>query len=191
MKIKEIIVVEGKNDTQKLQRFFDCDTIETQGTHLSQNTLKLIQEVQKKRGIIIFTDPDSPGEKIRQTINSKIDGCKNAFIDKEKARTSKKVGVEHALKEELEKSLSHLLTYTTDIKESLQWHEFLELGLSGKTDSSKKRRKLEAYLHIGKSNAKTLFKRLNMMQCTQKECIEILEEKDEGNCNAITDERNP
>ena len=27
--IKEIIVVEGKNDTNTLQSFFDCDTIET------------------------------------------------------------------------------------------------------------------------------------------------------------------
>lgn len=38
MKIKEIIVVEGKNDTNVLQSCIDCDTIETNGTHLSVET---------------------------------------------------------------------------------------------------------------------------------------------------------
>ena len=41
----------------------------------------------KKRGVIIFTDPDAPGEKIRSTINQHVKGCKNAFIDRKKAIT--------------------------------------------------------------------------------------------------------
>lgn len=176
MKIKEIIIVEGKNDTNTLQSYFECDTIETHGTHLSNKTLQMIEMANRKRGVIIFTDPDYPGEKIRNTINQRVKGCKNAFIDRKKAKTSKKVGVEHASKEDLYESLTHLLTYTDSIKESISWIEFMELGCSGKEDSSKKRRILEEYLHIGKSNAKTLFKRLNMIQITKEECIKILEE---------------
>lgn len=34
--IKEIIVVEGKNDTNTLQSFFDCDTIETGGDQIGR-----------------------------------------------------------------------------------------------------------------------------------------------------------
>ena len=33
VKMKEILVVEGKNDTNVLKSFLDCDTIETNGTH--------------------------------------------------------------------------------------------------------------------------------------------------------------
>ena len=43
MKIKEIIVVEGKNDSNVLKSHFDCDTIETQGTHLGKKTLAAIR----------------------------------------------------------------------------------------------------------------------------------------------------
>ena len=53
MKIKEIIVVEGKNDTNVLQSCIDCDTIETHGTHLSVETLRLIEQAAKTRGVII------------------------------------------------------------------------------------------------------------------------------------------
>lgn len=176
MKIKEIIIVEGKNDTNTLQSYFECDTIETHGTHLSKRTLKMIEMANQKRGVIIFTDPDAPGEKIRSTINQRVKGCKNAFIDRKKAKTTKKVGVEHASKEDLYESLTHLMTYTEELKNTITWSEFLELGCSGKDNSSDKRRILEEYLHLGKSNAKTLFKRLNMIQITKEECIKILEE---------------
>lgn len=176
MRIKEILIVEGKNDTNRLKSFFDCDTIETHGSQLSNRTLRMIEIANQKRGVIIFTDPDFPGEKIRNIINQKVKGCKNAFIDKKKARTSKKVGIEHASREDLMESLSHLMTYTEEFNETLTWNEFLDLGLSGKSDCSNKRRILEEYLHIGKSNAKTLYKRLNMIQITKEECKKILEE---------------
>ncbi|MGN1344067.1 MAG: ribonuclease M5 [Traorella sp.] len=178
MKIKEILIVEGKNDSHRLKCFFDCDTIETHGSALSEKTLEMIELANKKRGVIIFTDPDYPGERIRKLINQRIPGCKNAFIDKRKARTSKKVGVEHASREDLEEALNHLMTYTNEVKETISWAEFLELGLSGREDSTKRRSILEDYLHLGKSNAKTLFKRLNMIQVNQEECYRILEGKE-------------
>ena len=38
MKIKEIIVVEGKKDTANLKRWLDVDTLETSGTGLTDST---------------------------------------------------------------------------------------------------------------------------------------------------------
>ena len=60
-KIKEIVVVEGKTDTALLKELFEVDTIETHGLALDQQTLELIQEASKSRGIIVLTDPDFPG----------------------------------------------------------------------------------------------------------------------------------
>ena len=71
-KIKEVIVVEGKSDTKKIQQAVDADTIETQGLALMDETLELIQHAQETRGVIVFTDPDYPGEKIRQWITAKV-----------------------------------------------------------------------------------------------------------------------
>ena len=174
MKIKEVIVVEGKNDTKRLRSFFDVDTIETNGLGVSEETLGYIREVNERRGVILLLDPDHPGEKIRNRINEKIPGVKNAFLDKKDARTLKKVGVEHASKEVLEEALGHLLTYGEGTK-MISEEVFYELGLSGKEDSAKKREELSRHFHVGHCNAKTLRKRLGMLGITEEELKEVLE----------------
>ena len=170
-KIKEVIVVEGKNDTVTLQRYFDCDTIETGGSAVNQEVIERIRVLQKERGIIIFTDPDAPGMKIRDTINHAVTGCKNAFIDKKDARTSKKVGVEHASKEALETALESLLTYDENYQVTLTMQDMLELGLNGSENSAALREKVALSYPVGKCNAKQLLKRLNMLS-VNKEMLE-------------------
>ena len=81
-KIKEVIVVEGRHDTERLRKYFDCDTIETGGTSLGQDVIDRIIEAKKTRGVIVFTDPDSPGNRIRHAVNQSVEGCKNAFVMK-------------------------------------------------------------------------------------------------------------
>ena len=139
--IKEVIVVEGKNDTNHLKDFFNVDTIETNGLGLNKETIELIKEINAKRGVILLLDPDTPGEKIRKRLNDIIPGLKNVFLLKEEARTKKKVGVEHASKETIEKSLENIITYKKTI-ETISYEEFKELGLVGEKDSASKREKV-------------------------------------------------
>jgi ribonuclease M5 len=174
MKVKEVLIVEGKNDTIRLQECIDCDTIETHGTCLSKWTMNFIKKAQKDRGVIIFTDPDAPGDKIRSIINNEINGCKNAFIKKEIARTDKKVGVEHAANADILESLSQLLTYDKDYKETLSYSDFIDLGLSGDKNSSSLRLKISRYYNLGECNAKTLYKRINMFKLNKEDIEKVL-----------------
>src|SRR5690554_4327267 len=98
LKIEEVIVVEGKNDTNAIKRFVQCDTIETNGSAVSEQVISRVTLAKERRGVIIFTDPDYPGDKIRQTIDANVPGCKHAFLTKDEAidNIKKKVGVEHA-----------------------------------------------------------------------------------------------
>ena len=168
MKIKEVIVVEGKNDSKVLKSYFEVETIETHGMGLSKETIKFIKEVNDKRGVILLLDPDAAGEKIRKRINDAIPNLKNAFLFKEEARTSKKVGVEHASKETIEKALRSLITYG-DYKDSISLKDYYDLGLSGKSDSKSKRDLIAAKYHLGKVNSKSLFKRLNILGIKKEE----------------------
>ena len=43
-RIKEIVIVEGKTDTQLLKELYDVDTIETHGLALNDKTLELIKK---------------------------------------------------------------------------------------------------------------------------------------------------
>ena len=173
-KIKEIIVVEGKNDTNVLQSYFDCDTIETGGDQVNEATLLRIEEAQKNRGVIIFTDPDTPGEHIRRLVKARVPQAKHAFIQKEKARTTKKVGVEHANAEDLWNSLCHCVTFMEG-NASLSWQDFIDFGLVGNKEL---RFAVCEKFHIGPCNGKTCFKRLNQMGITQKQIQNILKEVD-------------
>ena len=85
MKIKEIIVVEGKDDTTAIKQAVNADTIETNGSAINEETIEKIKLAQETRGVIIFTDPDFPGQKIRNTISEQVPGCKHAFFTKEEA----------------------------------------------------------------------------------------------------------
>ena len=171
MKIKEIIVVEGKKDTANLKRWLDVDTLETSGTGLTEATLDQVRQWAKTRGVIIFTDPDTPGDQIRQRINSAVPGCKNAFLPSGKAweivRGKRKVGVEHAGKQEILAALEHCLTYESAGENTLSWSEVVELGLTGLPDSAQRRKEVGNRWHVGEANAKTLWKRLNLLKVTK------------------------
>lgn len=172
-KINEIIVVEGKTDSAILKELFDVDTIETHGLALDEQTLELIKVAGKNRGIIILTDPDYPGMKIRNRINEEVDNCKNAFVAKKDAVGKKKLGIAEARKEAIIAALENVVTFSSN-QESISWQEFLSLDIVGHKD-----KRLEIYnrFHLGYGNAKTLFKRLNMTGITKNMIIEELEKK--------------
>ena len=71
MKLKEIIVVEGKDDTVAIQRAVRADTIETNGSAARFiATIEQIKLAAQTRGVIFLTDPDYPGEKIRKKLQN-------------------------------------------------------------------------------------------------------------------------
>ena len=70
--IKETIVVEGKNDAAAVKRAVDADVIITSGFGISSETLRLIKLAQYKNGVIVLTDPDFIGEKIRKIIDIRL-----------------------------------------------------------------------------------------------------------------------
>lgn len=176
MNIKEVIVVEGKHDTAVLQQYFQVDTIETNGSAINKETLQLIQAVQASRGVIIFTDPDFPGRKIRNTIQEAVGGCKHAFLDVKKARGKHKVGIEHASKEDLWEALCAVVTCTQQKQQTVVMQDLIALGLCGSEDSARRRELLCEKLHIAPCNAKTLAKWLSYMNLSVETIRQLVEE---------------
>ena len=167
-RIKEIVIVEGKTDTQLLKELYDVDTIETHGLALNDKTLELIKEASLTRGVIVLTDPDYPGLKIRNQVDQVVDNCKHAFVDKKDAIGKKKLGIAEANKEAVKKAIENVVTFSKHA-ESIT---FISLDIIG---DKKRRMKVYDFFHLGYGNAKTLFKRLNMVGITKKMIEEKLE----------------
>ncbi|WP_077210337.1 ribonuclease M5 [Bacillus dakarensis] len=170
MKIKEIIVVEGKDDTTAIKRAVDADTIETNGSAINEETIEKIKLAQEIRGVIIFTDPDFPGQKIRQTIADRVPRCKHAFIPKEDAlhKYGKGVGVEHASPEIIRQALRDAHTMQEEVVEEITQEDLVLAGLVGGPGSRERREKLGKLLRIGYTNGKQLHKRLMMFHISKE-----------------------
>ena len=128
-----------------------------------------------KHRIIIFTDPDSPGEKIRSIITNAVPNASQAFLRKKEciSNNKKKVGIEHASIEAIKEALGEIYT-PTDLKDTISLLDLYELGLNGYKDSRVLRDKISDILNIGKPNAKTFLKRLNLLQITKKELKDLI-----------------
>ena len=93
IKIKEVIIVEGQHDIDKMSKYFIADYIKTEGSSLPQVVIDEINFYKNQgREFIIITDPDFPGTQIRNKLLEIIPNSKQAFVRKENARTAKKVG---------------------------------------------------------------------------------------------------
>ncbi len=172
-RIKEVVVVEGKNDALKLKQVFDCDVFMTYGYSITNRKLDLLKDLAQKRGLIYFLDPDVVGEKIRKKLNDEIPNQKNAYIDKQDAKTHRKVGIEHAKNEDIYSSMKNLITFC-DKKESISMQFLDTLNLRNNEEATKNREKICRKLHLGHCNFKALHKRLNMIEISEEELIEIV-----------------
>ena len=173
MKIKETIVVEGYHDKQALLKIVEANILVTQGSYLSEKTLKVIEEAYKENGVIVFTDPDTPGKKIRQMIQDRIPDVKHAHIMQKDARDKHKVGVEHASTEILLKALENVMTIS-DEHSDLTLNDLIELNLSGHPESQALRKCCAEKLFIAEGNAKSFLKQCQFKHVTKEELRELI-----------------
>lgn len=178
MKISEVIVVEGIHDQEKLLKYIDADIILSHGKSMGKDFLDLCKTMNEKRGLIVFTDPDGPGEMIRTQIIQAVGTCKHASLHTLQSKKKGKVGIEHATKEDILEALRNYQSY--DVKNhSLDWNDFVDLGLTGHKESQKRRDILSESYYFPISNAKRAFKYLNMLDLDKEACLRALERKGE------------
>jgi ribonuclease M5 len=171
--VDAVIVVEGKSDVLFLETFLEpIDFIITNGSEISKNTINTIKEYSKKYKIIVLTDPDFPGKKIRDIINNNIENCYNAFVSKDVSIKKNKVGVAESTKDEVLKSLQNLhifskTTTSTDIslKNLIDWG-YLEINQKGF------RKYISSKYNFDEVNTKRFIKRINLLNIPIKEELE-------------------
>lgn len=176
IKLDAVLVVEGKDDEANIKRFFDVQIIITHGFGLNQKIIKSIENAIKRKDVIVLTDPDFAGERIRDRINGLFPGVKNAYIPRENATKDGDVGVENADFESIKAALDKARAMSTDIKPEFSQADMVANSLSGSAGSNQRRDKLGAVLGIGYANAKTFLARMNGFGVTREEFEKALKE---------------
>lgn len=169
--IKEVIVVEGRDDVTAVKRAVDAEVISVGGFGINAKVIERIREANKRQGVIIFTDPDFAGEKIRKIISKRIPGVKHAYIDKSEGLKKGDIGVENASPCSI---LEALKSAKCEIKESRQEFTIEDMTyfkLTGNEKSKDRRAYLGKVLRIGYCNTAQFIKRLNNYGISREEFI--------------------
>lgn len=183
IKINEAIIVEGKYDKIKLASVIDAVIIVTNGFGIfkDREKLELIRYYAQKTGIIILTDSDSAGRKIRGYIKGAVKNgsVRNVHIPdifgkekrKTKASAEGKLGVEGVevgiILEAFEKA--GITASENALPRDITKLTLYELGLSGGKDSSLLRKKLQLLLGLPSLlSAVSLIEVLNTMMTAEE-----------------------
>lgn len=180
LKINEVIIVEGKADTAVIKQFVEADIIETNGSALAATTLQAIELAAKTRGIIVFTDPDFNGERLRKLITAAVPTAKHAFLTKDEAGRlipHHSLGIEYANGATIEAALADVATPTAiELHSDISQADLLRAGLIAGVGAAQRRTKVAERLHLGYVNGKQLLKRLEMFGIKRTELLAALEE---------------
>jgi len=179
--ISRPVIVEGRYDKIKLDSILDANIIITDGFGLFRAREKsgLIRRIAKENGVIVLTDSDNAGLFIRNYINSILpkEQIINLYIPEKSGRERRKnlnskanlLGVE-GIDADLLRSL--FLPYSNNLenvlnpakRDEITKLDFYADGLSGGTESSKKRKNLALACGLPSNlSANALLAALNML----------------------------
>ncbi|MCY0869118.1 MAG: DUF4093 domain-containing protein [Firmicutes bacterium] len=171
-RLTEVIVVEGAHDVDRVLLAVQADVVATGGSRIRRDVFERLERARNMgRGIIVLTDPDHEGGRIRARIATAFPDCRHAHLARADARAAGDIGVERAGVEAIRAALEHArapIAATAEPEGSAgvgtsagppAWEAFVAHGLAGADGAAQLRAEVGALLQIGFGNAKTLYKR--------------------------------
>lgn len=163
IKLSRAVIVEGKYDKIRLSNLLDATIIQTDGFAVFKDKEKqrLIRRLAEKHGILILTDSDAAGFKIRSFLSGCVppESVVHAYIpdvfgkERRKAHASKegKLGVEGIETKLLTQALSKAGVLYEEVdapSKKIEMIDLFEDGLSGGKNSREKKSALLKYLDL-------------------------------------------
>lgn len=176
--IKEVIVVEGRDDISAIKRAVDADVIAVGGFGINKKVIDKIIDAQNRRGVIVFTDPDFAGEKIRRIITKRVKGVKHARITQIEGIKDGDIGVENASPDAIKRALSKAKCETKEMVINYSIQDMLFFKLTGDSKAKDRRDAVGRELGIGYANSAQFLSRLNNFGITKEELINALKKVD-------------
>lgn len=188
LKIKQAIIVEGRYDKNTLSQLVDAMIITTDGFGIYKDPekLELIRSLAKKTGVIILTDSDSAGNRIRSYLRGAINGGEviNVVIpdiagkERRKREPSKQglLGVEGMPREVLLEAFAKagVLADSSAPREPITRADLMQAGLIGGENSAQLRRELQRRLGLPSILSVSLLTELLNTMYTREEFFEII-----------------
>ncbi|NLM34453.1 MAG: ribonuclease M5 [Clostridiales bacterium] len=176
--IKEVIVVEGRDDVAAVKRAVEAEVIAVGGFGINSKVINKIKEAQARQGVIVLTDPDFAGEKIRKIISKRVEGIKHAYISREEGTKEGDIGVENASPQAIIDALNKAHCETKERREEFSMQDMFFFRLTGNDEASRRRARLGKILGIGYGNTAAFLSRLNSFGISKEEFVQAIKQID-------------
>ena len=167
IKLSQVVIVEGRYDKIKLDSVVEGIILTTDGFEIFRDDAKqqLFKHFAKENGIVVLTDSDDAGFKIRKFISDIASGGKvyHAYIPEQKGKEKRKpkagraglIGVEGIDTETIRAAIENCILEsgikpdeeTTEIK-AITTADLFEDGLNGRPGSAARKRRLLEYAKL-------------------------------------------
>ena len=175
IRISEVIVVEGRDDISAVRQAVDAELIATGGFCFGAPRLAQIAAAHRRCGVIVFTDPDTAGEQIRQRIVDHIGPCKHARLPRSACTRDGDIGIENAAPAHIRAALLAARCLQTQARTEFTIADLSRHRLVGAPDASTRRAVVATALSLGRVNARQLLSRLNHYGITRAEFTAAVE----------------
>lgn len=175
----QIVVVEGKNDIVRLKQVFPTlNVVSVNGSAINEDVVNMLIEKSETHEIIICTDPDYPGVKIRHELENKIKDVSHLFIERKIAfsRNRKKIGLEHLNNKQIIELFGNIIKASPKSDSDVDISFLHEYKLIGEANSKEVRTNLSNKLNLGHVNGKTLLNRIKSFNISKEDIINALKE---------------
>ncbi len=132
------------------------------------------------QGVIVFTDPDTVGEQIRNRIRKHVPQAKHAYLTRKAASKQGDIGVENATLIEIRQAFEHIQQEQRALVQNFTIQDLFLMGLVGSSQASEFRFALGRKLGIGESNAKQFLHRLNRFGISRESFLNAFKEVRHG-----------
>lgn len=174
-KIKEVIVVEGKDDISAVKNAVDAEIIQTNGFAIrKKGNIEKLRIAYNNKGLIILTDPDYVGNELRKYIEKFFPNVKHAYISRKEGSKNGDIGVENASPEAIIQALENAKCQISTSEKIFNMDILIEYGLTGNSNSKELREKVGKTLGIGYANSKQFISKLNGYGITMAEFLEAV-----------------
>ncbi len=167
----EIIVVEGKGDVSYLSSFIDAEFVSTNGYDIKDDVVEYLNAASKRKNIIVLTDSDEAGDKIRENLNKKLLKHIDIKISLSCCNKHNKHGVAECEKSEVVHKLKDFFSNEKKVNSTDLDATNLKLIINKNS-----KEKLIKSFKTGVCNTKTLIKRLQTLGISQNEIENVLGE---------------
>ncbi|MPN15482.1 Ribonuclease M5 [bioreactor metagenome] len=153
----------------------EAEVISVSGFGINGKIIEKIKQAQKRQGVIILTDPDFAGEKIRRIIAKRVPDVKHAYITQSEGTKDGDIGVENASPETIIRALENAKCEVKEVRKEFDIQDMVYFKLTGDSKSKQRRDSLGKKLGIGYCNTGQLITRLNNYGISKQEFIQALE----------------